>query len=232
MKNAGYILVSGLLLLGLSGCSTDVSNYAFQTDANQRVGLALPDKTQVRVNAGAALDYDAENFDREVVLEGEAFFQIPNNSESFTIKTANGNVFVPRAAEVNVWSRGDLIEVSVFGGSAELRSKSNKKLKVVTMGKAVRAIKKKVDKDWTVEAPGKPSWVRGKSEFFNLPFKYVIREMEAQFGISIDPNNVNTEEEFSGAFLGADLNTALSMVFSDRGIQYELIENSKFRLIQ
>lgn len=232
MKNLLKVMASGLLLFALSACSTDGSDYAFTTKPNERVGLALPDETRVRINAGTGLDYNVKKFDRELSIEGEAFFQVANQSASFTIETANGKVFVPRSAEVNVWSRGDILEVSVFGGNAEIRTKGNKVIKSLTMGRAARVLGKKLDSEWSVDAPGAPGWMRGKSEFTNIPFAYVIREMEAQFGISIDPNNVDVKQLYTGSFINADLNTALNMVFSNQGIQYELIENSKFRLIQ
>lgn len=232
MKNLLKVMASGLLLFAFSACSSDGTDYAFTTKPSERVGLALPDETKVRVNAGTGLDYNAKKFDRELFLKGEAFFQVANQNSSFTIETANGIVFVPRSAEVNVRCRGNVLEASVFGGSAEIRTKGNKLIKSLTMGHAARVIGKKLDAEWLVDAPGAPGWMRGKSEFTNIPFSYVILEMEAQFGISIDPNNVDVNQLYTGSFINADLSTALNMVFSNQGIQYELIENSKFRLIQ
>jgi ferric-dicitrate binding protein FerR (iron transport regulator) len=233
MKNLLSALTGAALLLLSAACSQDdPTTYRFKTAADQRVALALSDESQLRVNAGAGLDYDAENFDRVVKLDGETFFKVKKTGEPFTIETPNGIIVVPSQADVNVWSRGDLLEVSIFGGSAELRTRGNKLVKKVLTGQAIRTLNGKIDLEWVIELPASPSWVIGKSEFNNVPFSYVIRELELQFGLTVQPNNVNVQQRYTGGFINADLNTALNMVFSDQGIQYELVDNSVIRLIQ
>ena len=233
MKNLLSALTGAALLLLSAACSQDdPTTYRFKTSADQRVALALSDESQLRVNAGAGLDYDAENFDRVVKLDGETFFKVKKTGEPFTIETPNGLIVVPSQADVNVWSRGDLLEVSIFGGSAELRTRGNKLVKKVLTGQAIRTLNGKTDLEWVIELPATPSWVIGKSEFNNVPFSYVIRELELQFGLTVQPNNVDIQQRYTGGFINADLNTALNMVFSDQGIQYELVDNSVIRLIQ
>ena len=141
MKNLLSTLTGAALLLLSAACSQDdPTTYRFKTAADQRVALALSDESQLRVNAGAGLDYDADNFDRVVKLDGETFFKVKKTGEPFTIETPNGMVVVPSQADVNVWSRGDLLEVSIFGGSAELRTRSNKLVKKVLTGQAIRTL--------------------------------------------------------------------------------------------
>ena len=233
MKNLLSAMTGAALLLLTAACTPDdPTTYRFKTSADQRVALALSDESQLRVNAGAGLDYDADNFDRVVKLDGEAFFKVKRNGQPFTIETPNGIVLVPSQADVNVWSRGDLLEVSIFGGTAELRTRRNKLVKKILTGQAIRTLNGKTDLEWVIELPATPSWVVGKSEFNNVPFSYVIREIELQFGLTIDANNVDVNQRYTGGFINADLNTALNMVFSEQGIQYELVDNGVLRLIQ
>lgn len=94
--------------------------------AGQRVELTLIDGTHVWLNAGSTFSFPNlfSSQEREVVLNGEGFFQVKSNQEKpFIVKTSSYNIKVS-GTEFNVtaYEKSPLFEVALLNGSVEVFS--------------------------------------------------------------------------------------------------------------
>lgn len=118
---------SGLILLGIA--SFFYVQYQRETTSVQTVfgeikTVMLPDGSEVTLNANSSLQYKAdwnETPDRQVWLNGEAFFSVVHTSDNrkFQVHTSHLNVEV-LGTEFNARSRGDNAEVVLHSGKVKL----------------------------------------------------------------------------------------------------------------
>jgi len=84
----------------------------------------LPDGSKVILNANSTLTYNSywpTNSPRKVQLQGEAFFEVKQKSQSeqFSVQTAKGNINV-LGTSFNVFQRMKTLEVALLEGAVEL----------------------------------------------------------------------------------------------------------------
>lgn len=109
-------LLGILLFLLLSACTTTVTK---QTSNNYDV-IELPDGSTVYLNKYSSISYP-ENFnDRNVVLEGEAFFSVVTGNSVFEVSAVDSKISVTGTA-FNVKENSDGVEVQVSEGNVELK---------------------------------------------------------------------------------------------------------------
>ena len=120
------VLSTYLLMTNMGGRGEELARYQeFSTPPGQRARVLLADGTEVWLNANSTLRYP-ERFDlkqREVELQGEAFFEVEKNKEKpFVVKTSKmdiqvtGTKFNVSAYEAEKYFVTSLVEgaVSVF----------------------------------------------------------------------------------------------------------------------
>jgi ferric-dicitrate binding protein FerR (iron transport regulator) len=98
-----------------------------QTRMGTRTNLLLPDGTNVWLNAGSTLTYPA-NFDapnREVNLDGEAFFDVVKNPKHpFIVHTSTMNIRVLGTSfDVKAYARDKEMETTLIRGAVEVTRK-------------------------------------------------------------------------------------------------------------
>lgn len=202
---------------------TTTLNTSVQTFNSQKSSLVLPDDSQVDINASSRLTYNEKNWNnnREVNLEGEAFFKVAKGSK-FTVRTKTGSVSV-LGTQFNVKQRDNYFEVICFEGLVRVEFNTQKqKLSagerfLVLNGNTIKQ-QKEIDKN--------PSWINNESNFRSLPFKYVIAEFERQYKVKITTNNVNLDRLFTGAFTHNNMDIALKSITKPFGLKYEQTKNN------
>ena len=184
-------LAAASILLFLGLCSLfflkgDQPLITYSTGNGQRLNIILPDSTRIQLNANSVLSYApekwAENEQREVNLEGEAYFDVNKSRE--------GTHFVVHAGEIdvsvlgtsfNVRTRGETAEVVLAEGKIEL-SVENQKIAMLP-GDLISY--SRINKD-LVSRKVKPSdysaWKDGIA-IFNNSLKEVTKELEILYGV-------------------------------------------------
>ena len=189
--------------------------------------VALPDGSQVWLNAGSEIAYDATAFasSRQLNLRGEAYFEVARGSQ-FTVRSAGGAVRVLGTRFV-VYDREEKIEVRCYAGKVGLRLAAAAEEAVLLPGdrfwsEGGRAIQRaKLEP----EAAG-PAWRAGESRFDLVALVEVIRELERQYRIEVQyPPELAEINDYRGGFPHDDLETALKLVFSAVGYQYRIDQN-------
>ncbi|WP_242206646.1 FecR family protein [Aestuariivivens insulae] len=209
-----------------------------QNKKGERAAFYLPDSTKVFLNAGSTLKYPTtfNSKTREVVLEGEAYFDVTHDAhKKFMVKSGDlvtvvhGTAFNVRAytdeGRINVsLERG---RVSVHSQREDLNSISydmlpGEKLEV----KEDFALAKKLPFDYTQEF----GWKDGILVFNDADLETFIALTELWYGVTIEPiGESNDNWEINGSFKNESLENVLKSLEFSRGISYK-IDNTKVML--
>lgn len=212
LRLAAVLLIGFSVFYFTSNLDTNIT-----TTIAQQTTIDLPDASTVKLNASSKLSYNKNKWEtnREVYLEGEAFFRVAKGS-TFDVKTKHGLVQV-LGTEFNVKQYDNFFEVTCFEGLVAV-TYNNESLNLKP-GNRFKVIDNKVITSET-EAATKPSWTASESSFESVPLKYVIDELQRQYPITIDNNSINTEQLFTGSFTHNDLDLALKSITLPLNITY------------
>ena len=195
--------------------------------AGEKKEIYLPDSSYVLLNAGSALSYSGESWgeERTVELFGEGYFKVKKGSQ-FHVKTTTGKVSV-LGTEFNVIQRRDYFEVFCYEGKVQVLAAPH--TLPLTAGHGFRLADFEVSEltDLKLSAP---SWIDGESYFQSVPYAHVVHELELQYNISIQTNNVDLDKLFTGGFTHSDLNLALSSVAIPLNLTVDIIDDSNIIL--
>lgn len=161
------------------------------TDVKQNRLIQLPDGSTVILRPGARLNYPS-SFDglaqREVYLDGQAYFDIKHNSlKQFIIHTGKlKTIVLGTAFEVNAWSDDISIQVTVSRGRVRIEDQNNRTLGVITPNQQItydktnRNIVQKV-----VNAPEYLEWMEQDLLLSDVTVAEAARLLESRYKIEI-----------------------------------------------
>ncbi|TWO32515.1 DUF4974 domain-containing protein [Seonamhaeicola sediminis] len=188
---------------------TTTINTTITTDMAQKTTIELPDASNVSLNAKSVLVFNKNSWknNREVELQGEAFFKVAKGS-SFNVITKTGTVTV-YGTQFNVKQRDNYFEVICYEGlvgvtfnSQETKLKPGDSFLILDR----KLIAKEKENSLT------PSWLNNESQFKSIPYKQVIEEFERQFNVDITLIGVNSDELFTGNFTHDSIEVALKSI--------------------
>ncbi|MCT4630946.1 FecR family protein [Winogradskyella sp.] len=183
----------------------------------KQTNIELPDASEVMLNANSSLVFNESqwNKNREVKLNGEAFFKVAKGKK-FDVITDNGVVSV-LGTQFNVKQRNDYFEVTCFEGLVGV--KFNEEFAKLKPGHSIKVIDGKLlanEKELTAQ----PIWLRGESSFKNTPLKHVIAELENYYDIDVVIDKADASRLFSGSFTHKNLDLALQSVTIPLNLSY------------
>lgn len=228
IRPALRIAASLLLLAGLYAAFVLVNTTNITTPAAEKRQVVLPDGSMVELNAGTRLTYGKLFWKsrRRLSLDGEAFFAVESGSP-FSVKTSSGTVRV-LGTKFNINRRsGDYFEVACFEGLVEVQHDSGSDKVFPSQILRVQDGEKMLI---TGTGNSVPDWMVGESVFLSIPFGLVVRELEIQFGISIDMQAIDGQQRFSGRFSHSDLDNALKAITLPTNTVYEMTGDRKILL--
>ena len=198
-----------------------------RTNLAETTRFFLPDSSLVILNAGSTASYKEMlwGFNREVQLEGEAFFSVAKGSK-FEVVTSNGLVSV-LGTEFNVKSRKDFFEVVCYEGLVQVESQGEKSK--LSVGHSFRIYDNHFETNDKIRVNA-PAWIEGKSTFISVPLSEVFDEFERQYKVSINAERINTDQLFTGTFLHNDMEQALKAITSPLGVTYEIKQDGLINL--
>lgn len=211
LKITAVLLISFSLFYYNSTLDTEI-----KTDIAKEISVSLPDNSTVELNAKSTLTYNNKLWsdNREVSLNGEAFFKVAKGSK-FDVITTDGKVSV-LGTQFNVIQRKNYFEATCYEGLVSVSYKS-KSLKLKPGKRFV--VYNGNTKDELVNTT-KPSWLSNESTFNSRPLKYILNELKRQYDISLDTGNIDLEQLFTGSFTHNDLDLALKSIALPLGITY------------
>ena len=200
---------------------------SFETQMAQKTELVLPDDSEVSLNALSSLTFNKHDWknQRDVALKGEAYFKVAKGSK-FNVKTATGTVTV-LGTEFNVKQRENYFEVTCFEGSVKVVHSSD--IVVLKPGDSFLKINGKLiarEKETLLQ----PSWMHNESSFKSMPFSYVLRELERQYNVRINPQNIDLEQLFTGSFGHDNIEMALKSITLPLNVKYNFKNKTTIEL--
>lgn len=188
---------------------TTTLNTTITTEFAQKTTIELPDASSVSLNAKSLLAFNKNHWkqEREVELQGEAFFKVAKGS-TFKVKTTSGTVTV-YGTQFNVKQRDNYFEVICYEGLVGVSYNAQEtKLKpgdsfLILDGKLVAKEK---------ENRSMPSWVNNASTFISLPYKTVITEFERQYDVEVTLIGIDSSQLFTGSFAHNNIELALKSI--------------------
>ncbi len=219
-----FLRIASVIIIALGVYFTffNTNQKEIQTLASQHSTIALPDKSEVILNADSKIIYDADAWsnERSLSLDGEAYFKV-SKGQTFDVVTTQGTVTVI-GTEFNVKARPNHFEVMCFEGVVSVTSGTI--TEELRAGETFRLLDTMFTQDKTLD--NLPQWTQNKSVFKALPLKSVLAEMERQYDIKITVRDVDTERLFTGGFIHNDLENALLSVTQPMNLHYT-IKSSK-----
>lgn len=220
--------IAALFIVGMSIYYVFIFNNitAVKTLASQKTTFELPDASSVILNANSKAKYDKKNWNtnREITLEGEAFFKVQKGSK-FDVVTNKGIVTV-LGTQFNVNNRGDYFEVKCFEGVVSVSSNGN--TQKLTKGHTYRIFNNIVVLDSLTN--NRPRWVDNVSSFKAVPLYFVLDEFERQYDVEVTTTEINTERIFTGSFANDSLEQALKSITVPFNLTYKKSNSNKISL--
>lgn len=198
----------------------------YNTAQAEQKTIQLPDNSNVILNAQTTLAYqlDETSNERQLSLEGEAFFQVEKGNP-FIVQTTQGQIEV-QGTSFNIWSRKDSLDVSCYSGSVKV-THQNESITLIA-GQRTRLRGDGTLSEELIEASQSPSWSTSKnSTFNNVSMQRIFNEIEVLYNV-----NVTFRSEIGGlytvGFPQDNLELALDIVarLTDPKLTYEKSGNN------
>lgn len=171
--------------------------------------IILPDGSQVTLNANSRLRYASDwqaQPQREVWLEGEAFFAVEKDTLRFIVHTGSLNVQV-LGTTFNVKSRHQTVDVFLQSGRVSLQPETPSAPPVImepgdyaTLTTERRAIQLS-----KAQPHEQPTWQQGVISFKEENVGRIVRSLEDHYGIRISLDETLTERVLTATFPTQDL---------------------------
>jgi len=193
------------------------------TELAQKTTVELPDASTVSLNAKSLLAYNKKDWkkERDVELQGEAFFKVAKGS-TFNVNTTSGTVTV-YGTQFNVKQWDNYFEVICYEGLVGVTHNSQEtKLKPGDSFLIIDGKKIAKDKEYRTT----PSWLNNESEFKSIPFKQVVAEFERQYNVNITLIDVDSTQLFTGSFTHENIDVALKSIAVPLQVTYSKQNNT------
>lgn len=203
----------------------------------QRAGITLPDGTIVHLNSESKLTYtpDFNGKLREVVLEGEAFFEVtPNKEKPFIVKTSVFDVEVLGTSfNVSVYNDENIVETALMEGKVKLTMQGCPS-KPVYLTPSQKFIYSKSDRQGTIsimEGDTELAWKQGILAFSAEPLEEVFRKIERWYGVTMHYDKESlVNDNFTGQFKMISIQEMMNILRMHYNLKFK-IENNDIYII-
>lgn len=192
-----------------------------------RSSVVLSDGTKVILNAGTTLSYPAAfvSGQREVKVNGEAFFEVSHDKEHpFIVSAENVKVKVLGTKfNVKAYDDDDNIEVTLAEGKVGV-GLDTKNLIQIMPGQQIKYMKAShrfIKREVRLQSY---TWVCGKFYFTNYPLEKIAKQLERSFNVRIQILGDDLRKAaFTGDFVrGENIDQILRVMTANRPIRYEI----------
>lgn len=199
--------------------------------------IELSDGTLVYLNSGTSLKYPVNfinGIDREVFIDGEAFFEVSNNKVSkFKVVSNNTSAHV-YGTKFNFkdYPEDDFSEIILTEGSlgvSQYSSDPDREILIIKPGEKAKLIFSdgKIERS-RVNTSLYTSWINGRVAFRNESLPSMIQKLERIYNVVIINNNKDIEEKYFTAtilYKEESINDVLSYLSQVYGLEYQIINN-------
>jgi hypothetical protein len=182
-----------------------------QIAAGEKLRLTLPDRSEVIVNSLSTITFSSDfgSSNREIALEGEAFFSVaPDKNLPFKVKTG-AVVTTALGTAFNAFARDGGIKISLTEGKVKVTT--DKQVLSLLPGEMASVqqsnfsglTKEKFDPAQTT------LWKEGKIRFKSKPFREILQSLETWYGVRFEIKS-DDNRKVSGLFNNESLEDILT----------------------
>ena len=175
------------------------SSTQFETVYGQKEKVILPDGSYVLLNAGSSIAFDAGNWEneRKIELKGEAFFEVIKGSQ-FVVNSNHGSVTV-LGTSFNIIDREGRFQVACKTGKVKVSHDGQNQ--ILTPGLRTTLEDERLSNPANCQVNEIDEWFfQDVYHFDNVPLENAFAELERQFNISINADNI-----LNGLLVDADV---------------------------
>jgi ferric-dicitrate binding protein FerR (iron transport regulator) len=210
------VFLIAFTLFKTMGSSTGLES--FETLTTKTENISLPDQSLVSLNANSQMSFDSEDWsnNRELELEGEAYFKVEKGSK-FSVNTTYGNVEV-LGTVFNVKSREYVFEVVCYEGSVGVNLGDSTHILKPNDRLIIDDSKVLLDKvNLSI-----PDWKNGISIIESKPLEFVLNDLKNYYDIKFEASNIDTTKIYTGSFTHDNLEIALNSITLPLGLSYKI----------
>jgi ferric-dicitrate binding protein FerR (iron transport regulator) len=198
----------------------------FRTAPGQRATLSLPDGTHVILSVDSKLSYPV-GFgvaSRDVVVEGEAYFEVVHNAnDPFTVHAGNSKTTVLGTSfAVRHYAGDTTVRVVVASGRVAVDAA------VVNAGDVAFRSAHALYVAHDTTAARMLSWITGQLTFDNVPLRDVLPELSRWYGVTFRWDPAIGSESLTSSFTNRSLEDVLRALTEQRGLTFTRTGNTIF----
>jgi transmembrane sensor len=207
-----------------------------KTSNNEYKNIKLPDGSTVYLNSGSSIKFlvrsEGEkktffNGERDVILNGEAFFSVTRNKIPFVITTENAKITV-LGTKFDVLSRDESTRVVVKEGKVNFSSKNLNSDGIYLTKDQLSSITKNSEPTPAkeVDAGFFLGWMKGNLVFYRTPIGQIANDLERHYNINISLQEDSLKDySLTGSFNNNNADSAVSMICLALGLDFEKQNN-------
>jgi transmembrane sensor len=197
--SVSLIAVSGFLIFKLLPKETVQQGTIVRTATGNNTRILLPDSSVVWLNSNSTLEYPPAfgSESRNVVLKGEAFFDVRKGDKPFMVKTDNILVHVKGTKfNVQAYKSDQTVKTTLQEGKVELQVSGEDKVYTMQPGDQVVLDTKfrKVTLN-KVDPSDFSAWKEEKLVFENVMLGSIVSKLENRFGVTIELDSMVARRE-------------------------------------
>lgn len=199
----------------------------YETPLGVKSTITLSDGSVVTLNSGTKIRY-IENFigsEREIFLNGEAFFDVARDSIKPFVVHAGGLSTRALGTSFNIKAfKDEMTEVALVTGSVEVRDTDGSNVERILPGEGIFSLpgkgylnRKKVNLDHIT------AWMHKTIIFDNTPFYNAMLTLEKWYGVQINVVNLkNKDLKITGRYQDETLKNILEGLGYGTGLDYRI----------
>lgn len=200
-------------------------NITTSTQTEENKFVVLPDSSTVILRPGSHITYHDTHNTRELMLEGEAYFDIRHRAAMpFVIHTGKVKTTVMGTTfNIKAYSR-DSITVSVISGSVKVSDAQNHTAVLHSRQEAVYNITTSLKKQEQPLAEGTIAWTKADMQFQDMPYAQLAERLSRRYDVNISFKNPALEKcPITGRFSGTEtLKEVLDILSQTMGTTYTM----------
>lgn len=205
-----------------------VSTLEYCAPKDAPLHIALVDGTQITLNQNSRLtlaaDYNAT--ERNVTLDGEAYFDVAKSDKRFTV-TAGDNSYIVHGTSFNINSYAEDKLAIVTLHTGKLEAKIDAQSYMLKPGDELRVDDKaKSISKHIVNTENSISWMNKQLTFSRLPLKFVAKQIEHKYNVKINMHSDIEDIPYTGRLQNEDLKTALHLLSATSPVSLVVTESN------
>ena len=228
MSNRRVLMTAAAVVMVFLGTTLFMRLYTSEVNAplGKHAVVELPDGSEVKLNAGSSIKYKPIwwRFNREVQLNGEAFFDV-ERGKKFEVNSQAGKTIV-LGTSFNIYARGNVYKVTCMTGKVRVIARqSGHSLIIIPNEQATinREGSLRLSKIKSIDEVA--SWMNNMFVFTGAPLNAVFDEIERQYNVVIS-GNVYPDYSYTGNFSkNQTVEQVLKMVCKPYGLNFRKTEH-------